>query len=521
MQKVRQTLTQEKVCFNSFFDFGCDAYSTLEIELDTSFAENIEVIVGEVAENGRIVRPRNYCTFIQNILQTGIGHQIIKFNIQDFIPAFGCNPHVPRPEGTDGEVAPFRYVEVNRHYGNVTVHRTAYYPDWNDEAATFKCSDPVLEKVWNFCKYSIKAESLFEKYIDGERERMPYEGDMVINQLGHFCCDTSFQTAANTLDHFFEYGKFTWPVEWRLLTPRLVRDYYFYSGDQKSVERWLPLLEEKLLLRYLNDDGLLDRRTYKERFPEDRIRDIVDHPKCEQDNYDFGDVNFAPNSYVCDALKAMYDLSGDKKYLQIAKKQKLCIRKHLMKDGRFVDSQGSDHTSLHTAMFALLFDLCDTAEEIEVHRKVILSKDMACSVYGAQFLLEACFRNNMAEHGIKLMTSDSKRSWLNMMREGATMAMESWGDEVKDNQDWTHAWGAAPANIITRELCGIRPIEGGFKKFLVDPQPGNLTYFYVKQPTVNGTIELEWNFNKLTLTVPEGSQAIYQTRVLEAGKYDL
>jgi len=521
MQKVVQTLTQKKVKFRSFFDFGCNAYSTLEIELDTDFAENIEIIVGEVARDGKIVHPANYCTFIQNILQTGIGHQIIKFKINDFIPAFGCNPFVPRPAECDGEVAPFRYVEVNRHYGDVTVRRTACYPDWNDEAADFQCSDPVLKKVWDFCKYSIKAESLFEKYIDGERERMPYEGDMIINQLGHFCCDTSFQTARNTLEHFFEYGKFTWPTEWRLLTPRLVRDYYFYSGDAESVKRYLPLLEEKLLLDRRNEDGLLDKRVYKARFPEDRLADLVDHPASDRDNYEMGNVNFATNSYVYDALLAMYDLSGDEKWLEIATELKTALRKHLMRNGMFVDSAESEHTSLHTAMYAVLFNLCEGEKEIEAHKAVLLERNMACSVYGAQFLLEACFRNNMADHGIMLMTADGKRSWLNMMREGATTAMESWSDTVKDNQDWTHAWGAAPVNIITRELCGIRPIAGGFKRFIVDPQPGKLENFYVKQPTVNGTVELEYQHGKFTLTVPENCEALYKNQVLNSGKHIL
>ena len=41
---------------------------------------------------------------------------------------------------------------------------------------------------------------------------------------------------------------------------------------------------------------------------------------------------------------------------------------------------------------------------------------MACSVYGSQYLLEALYKAGEADYALQLMTSDSKRSWLNMIR---------------------------------------------------------------------------------------------------------
>ena len=207
MKKVVQT--QKKDAYqHCFFDFGCNAYSTLKIELDCPFPENIEIIVSESAIGDQAEHTIDYRTFIQRIIQTGVGHQVIDFNIPQYIPAYGCNPYCSCPPGADTEVAPFRYVEINRHYGEITVHRTAYYVDgWEDDESDFSCSDEALQKVWDFCKYSIKAESIFDKYVDGERERMPYEADMMINQLGHFCNSCgNFDTARNTIDYFFDGG---------------------------------------------------------------------------------------------------------------------------------------------------------------------------------------------------------------------------------------------------------------------------------------------------------------------------
>jgi hypothetical protein len=125
----------------------------------------------------------------------------------------------------------------------------------------------------------------------------------------------------------------------------------------------------------------------------------------------------------------------------------------------------------------------------------------------------------MAEHAIKLLTSDSDRSWLGMLRDGTTISAESWNERCKPNLDWTHAWGAAPANIITRCLCGIRPTAPGFAEFIVDPQPGNLDFFKVVQPTPHGAIELEWSQQSITLTVPPGTCARYREQVFAPGKH--
>ena len=71
MQKVVQTLVDENAYQHCFFDFGSNAFSTLTVEMDCAFEENIEIIVGEaVAPSGdRVDHTIDYRTFIQQILQ--------------------------------------------------------------------------------------------------------------------------------------------------------------------------------------------------------------------------------------------------------------------------------------------------------------------------------------------------------------------------------------------------------------------------------------------------------------------
>ena len=95
--------------------------------------------------------------------------------------------------------------------------------------------------------------------------------------------------------------------------------------------------------------------------------------------------------------------------------------------------------------------------------------------------------------------------------------MEAWDDAIKPNQDWNHAWGAAPANIIPRFFCGIRPTQPGFKRFVVEPQNCGLEFSF-KHPTPHGLIELD-SCGKLI--VPAGTEAEYKGQILSAGCHKL
>jgi alpha-L-rhamnosidase len=91
---------------------------------------------------------------------------------------------------------------------------------------------------------------------------------------------------------------------------------------------------------------------------------------------------------------------------------------------------------------------------------------------------------------------------------GSTISLEAWDNKFKPNQDWNHAWGAAPANLIPRRLMGIMPIEPGFKKARIQPQIGSLTEASIKYPTPLGPIEMsisrkndKWD---VEITIPKG-----------------
>lgn len=41
--------------------------------------------------------------------------------------------------------------------------------------------------IWEMCKHTMKATSFGRVFVDGDRERLPYEADAYINMLGWYC----------------------------------------------------------------------------------------------------------------------------------------------------------------------------------------------------------------------------------------------------------------------------------------------------------------------------------------------
>ncbi len=108
-------------------------------------------------------------------------------------------------------------------------------------------------------------------------------------------------------------------------------------------------------------------------------------------------------------------------------------------------------------MFPLAFGLVpDEYKESVVN--YVKSKWMACSVYAANYLMEALYNAEQGNYALELITNDSDRGWLNMIRAGATMTTEAW-DIKYDPHDisWSHAWAASPHTSSPAVLWASNP----------------------------------------------------------------
>lgn len=421
-----------------------------------------------------------------------------------------------------GVVMPFRYVEVEECPFDVTadtIRQIAVSYPFDLSAANFVCSDRTLDRVYAFCKYSIKATSFAGVYVDGDRERIPYEADAYINQLCHYCTDREFTLARYSHEYLMEHP--TWPTEWKQHSVMMAWADWMYTGNAESLARCYDALKAKKTLEFCarKEDGLLVTGGPDEP-KEGGLRDITDWPVGERDGFEFQPVNAVVNAFHCLNLRQMAELaaalgraSDADAYRAKAERAAQAFHAVFFNPARgcYVDGERASHASLHANMLPLAFGLVPAAERGRV-AAFVKSRGMACSVYGSQYLLEALFEGGLEDEAIELMTRDEARGWVNMMNAGSTITMEAWDIKFKPNLDWNHAWGAAPANIIPRFVLGVRPLEPGFGKILIRPQVGSLEGVQGTVPTVRGPVEVGVRRDggrsyRLTVTVPVNATA--------------
>jgi len=399
-----------------------------------------------------------------------------------------------------GVVMPFRYVEVEECPYPVTADSirqiSVHYP-FDDASSSFACSDENLVRVFEFCKYSIKATSFAGVYVDGDRERIPYEADAYLNQLSHYCTDREFTLARYSLEYLMQHP--TWPTEWKQHSVMMAWADWMYTGNTESLERSYEALKKQKLLAFCarEKDGLLVTGGPDAPMASG-LRDITDWPVGERDGFDFKPVNAVVNAFYCLNLRQMADIasalgnSSDAGEFRTKAERAVRAFNALFYDpvrGCYVDGEGATHASLHANMLPLAFGIVPELERPRV-AAFVHSRGMACSVYGAQYLLEALFEAGLEDEALSLLTRDDTRSWLNMLRSGSTITMEAWDIRLKPNLDWNHAWGAVPANIVPRYVLGVRPLTSGFKTILIRPQVGALSEVSGVVPTVRGAVSV-------------------------------
>ena len=180
--------------------------------------------------------------------------------------------------------------------------------------------------------------------------------------------------------------------------------------------------------------------------------------------------------------------------------------------GLYRDGETTRHASVHANLFPLAFGLAPAKDRSHI-ALWLCKRGMACSVYGAQYLLEGLFENNEATKALALITAPTDRSWRHMVESGTTITWEAWDQRYKLNQDWNHAWGAAPANLLPRYVLGVQSLTPGWTRAIIRPNPGPLKNAEGKVPTPLGPVLVRWESGdtfKLWLTLPSGMSAQVQ-----------
>jgi len=495
-------------------DFGRVAYGNLQITPPANATGKVTVHFGEALADGRLNRkPPGTVRYAMTQLTLDGAKPLIAAP-----PPDGRNTKQPAAVLTPpewGVVIPFRWVEIEGWTGELTpkqiVRRSAFATTWDDTGASFKSSDEMLNRIWELCRYSIKATTFAGVYVDGDRERIPYEADAYINQLGHYGTDHDLQMARDTYDWLMK--KPTWPTEWAFHMILMAHADWQRTGDTAWLTPRFEALKSKLLLDRAGPDGLLVSNEAQR-----KRNDIVDWPARERDGFSFQTVNTVVNAFYIRSLGLMAEmakaLNKDKDAAEYTERERVAraaFQQKLFDAGRGIyrDGVGTDHASQHANLFPLAFGLVPADHRSSV-TEFVAKRGMACSVYAAQYLLEGLFQNDAGADALGLILAPNDRSWRHMIESGTTITWEAWDQKYKPNQDWNHAWGAAPANLIPRFVLGAQPLTPGWHRAVIRPHPGELAFAEGKIPTPRGPVIVNWKNEdvfKMSLTLPKGVKA--------------
>ena len=152
-------------------DFGKVAFGNLRVVPPADANKEITIHFGEALTGGRIDRKP----------PGSVRYSMTKITLSGTLPlvaapradARNTKPPAVLTPAAWGVVLPFRWVEIEGWPGTLRPEQlrrqAAFSSTWDDDAASFHCSDDLLNRIWELCRYSIKATTFAGVYVDGDR----------------------------------------------------------------------------------------------------------------------------------------------------------------------------------------------------------------------------------------------------------------------------------------------------------------------------------------------------------------
>jgi alpha-L-rhamnosidase len=233
------------------------------------------------------------------------------------------------------------------------------------------------------------------------------------------------------------------------------------------------------------------------------------------------------NLYLILALKAGAQIAKAcnndetaKKYSQLTKTIAESIHRVFWNDTDKLYQTYSGHGAIEnhyaelTQSLALLAGVCPQTESTELRKKIacknngLVETTLSQSLYKFEALLQS-----PAEHG-KWVFDKMAENWGYMLFNGATSFWETLKGQADfgDAGSLCHGWAAIPVYFYQAYLLGVKPVEPGFKKFMIFPLFSVLNKASGKVPTPYGDIGVDWERQGektiLKLVYPKGTEPV-------------
>ena len=244
---------------------------------------------------------------------------------------------------------------------------------------------------------------------------------------------------------------------------------------------------------------------------------------------------------IVSKIAAVLDLEHDKIKFAAdhARLKQAFSDKYMAKSGLVV---GDSQTALS---LALMFDLHENDQQRKVaaerlNRLVRLAKfKVSTGFSGTPVVLHALTKGGHLNIAYRMILEEKNPSWLYPVSMGATTIWERWDSMLEDGSinpgemtSFNHYALGSVANWLHSTVGGLSPLEPGWKRFLVRPQPGGtISSAEVTYHSQNGVVGCSWNMDgkrhlKAKITVAPNTRAVVEkpngtSEELESGQHEV
>ncbi|WP_349903496.1 family 78 glycoside hydrolase catalytic domain [Parafrigoribacterium humi] len=211
--------------------------------------------------------------------------------------------------------------------------------------------------------------------------------------------------------------------------------------------------------------------------------------------------------------------SERREFEALASRMKTAFQEHYVREGRIL----SDSTTVYA--LAIVFglvegeDLVSAGErlaELTAQAKYRISTGFA----GTPFITDALSMTGHVDVAYRLLLERENPSWLYSVTMGATTVWERWDSMLPDGSinpgemtSFNHYALGGVADWMHRTIGGISPLEPGYSRILLAPQPGgDLSWASASLVTPHGRVAVDWRLSEdglhVDVEVPMATTAI-------------
>lgn len=393
--------------------------------------------------------------------------------------------------------------------------------------ASFSCSDPLLNQLWQMCLHTVRLCSS-DTFMDCPwREQAFWTNDQAVTNLVYLAMTGDPVFAAHNLrvgaDGALPNGlipavypsgrKTRFPILPALWTWTLA-DYYQYTGDGATLKELLPQMRNGLRLYddWRDTDGLVPDQPEMSNFVDWGYRGVPLRGKTAA-------LNMAiAAAYKCAAGLEKAVGAGDRADACAAKAREAVTALNTVlwdaSRGVYRDCtrpEGAPTMSQHPLAVGLAFDLLRGAQRRRALSNLLDRSLIQAELYFQQYVLASLVRHGRMFEALQVIG----QLWGTMVAANSPTVWESklGAEAFHGCASMCHAFSCAPMHVMQAGVLGIRPLRPGFRQFSLAPQLGPLTFAEGHVPTPHGIIEARCQRAgtgraKAEITVPEGTCAI-------------